>query len=108
MSDERESGDMGTVAIAVGSVVACLAYAGSLALQDRFPAVGRILALDLGPSARPTYYLRVGLGLGAGAVASAVVALASWARQPCVGEDRLAWVVGLLLSGAAIVAVLYP
>ncbi len=108
MSDEHSASnanDVRTVAVAFGVVVACLAYAGSLALQVRFPAVRQFLALDLGPGGHPTYYLRVGLSLGAGIAAAA---LATGVRRQWVGEEGAAWAAGVLVAAAAIVAVLYP
>lgn len=94
-----------TGTMAFGVVVACLAYAGSLALQVRFPAVRQFLALDLGPGVRPTYYLRVVMSLGAGVLAEA---LATGVRWRWFGEEAVAWVTGVLVGVAAIVAVLYP
>ncbi len=107
MSDEPAVEDPRTVHVAVGVIIACLVYGGSLALQTRLPAVRDLLAIDLGPGVHPTYYLRVALSLGWGTIVSALVALVGRGR-PVVSEKLAAVATAALVATAAMLAMVFP
>ena len=107
MSDEHEAADARAERVALSVVVACLVYGGSLALQIRMPAVRTMLALDLGPGVRPTYYLRVGVSLLAGLLAAGIARLAA-RRTALASGTVVAWATAVLVGLAVLLAVLFP
>lgn len=105
MTGESESDSERAVAVAVGVAVACLVYAASLVAQRPFPALRSLLAWELAPDVRPTYYLRVGaslaLGLAAGTCAGAL-------GRRGVSERACAWGTALAVGFAAVLVALFP
>jgi hypothetical protein len=88
--------------VALGVSVACLAYAGSLAVQRVFPPLADVLSLSIAEGVKPTYYLRVVLSLALGAVAGALAP-----RRP-LPEARLAWATAIALVLSVIIICAVP
>ena len=88
--------------VAIGVSVACLTYAGTLAVQRAAPALKEALALSLGEGVRATYYLRVCLSL---AVGVAVAALAP--RRP-LPERPLAWATAVAVGVSVALICAFP
>jgi hypothetical protein len=66
--------------VAAGVSVACLMYAGSLALQRVVPALKEALALPL-DGVKPTYYARVAASLLLGVVAAWLAPRRAWPER---------------------------
>jgi hypothetical protein len=94
--------DSRKLAVVVGVSVACLVYAASLVAQRKVPELKAWLGISLTGDIKPTYYLRSGVSLVAGATAGLVAP-----RGPR-SERNLAWFVAIAVAIAAVLIVAFP
>ncbi len=101
-SQQPPPADSRKLAVVVGVSVACLVYAASLVVQRKVPELKEWLGISLAGGIKPTYYLRGGMSLVAGALAGLVTP-----RGPR-SERSLAWFLAVAVAIAAVLIVAFP
>lgn len=89
------------IALAVAS--ACSTYAVVLVAQHFAPAIRDVLAVELAPGVRPTYYLRCLVSVLVGGAAAAIVRPGTPRR-----EMPVVWATGAAVVAAALLVILFP